>query len=221
MQAKRDNAGKPDLHYLDPWYDALCEVAQVCMEGEKKYDRGNYLRGQPHSELLAAARRHTMKFGSFRYPDYDDESSCHHIAHAIWNLLQLLQNDLMGDCEDDRLAPPEPAEDDDYDDCMWSTPLAKMVRADIEHAKLSALYAASTGPSSIAHAKLSAWYAASAGCHDGKIEQEHAKLSASYAASPPYSIEGASGSTWPYNPDGDLPPASASDEEDELSSCGG
>jgi len=107
--ALRLDQGKPDLHYLDPWYDALCEVAQVCMGGEKKYARGNYLKGQTHSQLLSCARRHEMKFGSFRHTDIDPESGRHHLAHAIWNLLQLLQNDLDPATKekfDNRLRPP-------------------------------------------------------------------------------------------------------------------
>lgn len=112
MQAKRYNQGKPNLHYLDPWYHALCEVVRVCTKGEEKYERGNYLLGQPHSELLSAARRHEMKFGDTRRPDYDEESSCHHLAHAIWNLLQLLQTDMTTPTDtrskwDDRLRKPE------------------------------------------------------------------------------------------------------------------
>lgn len=109
VTAERHDDGKPDLHYLDPWFEALCEVSRTCTTGEGKYARGNYLLGQPHSQLLAAAQRHSMKYGSWRHPDYDGESHCHHIAHAIFNLLQLLQNDLTQGMDfagvDDRLTP--------------------------------------------------------------------------------------------------------------------
>lgn len=113
-QAKRYNSGKPELHYLDVWGDALGEVCQVCMKGAEKYERGNYLLGQPYSQLLSAAYRHISKFGDYRRPDHDDESGRHHIAHAIWNLLQLLQhetqpNPVIADGRnawDDRLRPP-------------------------------------------------------------------------------------------------------------------
>lgn len=112
--AKRYDAGKPALHYLHPWYDALCEIARVCTSGEAKYARGNYLLGQPYSKLLDAGERHRMKFGSFQYPDRDDESGCVHLAHSVWNDIQLLQQylafekvgpDAMADW-DDRLTPP-------------------------------------------------------------------------------------------------------------------
>lgn len=110
-QAKRYNQDKPDLHYLDPWFDALCEVARVCMKGAEKYERGNYLQGQPYSQLIGCAYRHQGKFGDFRRPDIDPETGRHHIAHAIWNLLQLLQHEvgsepLTAGGWDDRLKPP-------------------------------------------------------------------------------------------------------------------
>jgi hypothetical protein len=110
MQALRHNENKPDLHYLHTWYNALCEVAQVCQAGAKKYARGNYLKGQPISQLLACAERHIMKYGSYKYSDRDEETKRHHIAHAIWNLLQALENDLDPEAKakwDDRLRIPE------------------------------------------------------------------------------------------------------------------
>lgn len=114
MQAQRNNADKPDLHYLHTWYNALCEVAQVCQAGAKKYARGNYLKGQPMSQLLSCAERHLMKFGSPAYSDCDEETKRHHLAHAIWNLLQALENDLNPTIKqrwDDRLRiPDEPKE---------------------------------------------------------------------------------------------------------------
>ncbi len=108
MAALRYNKGKPEMHYLDPWYDALAEVCLVCMQGAEKYERGNYLLGQSYSELLSASKRHEMKFGSPIYPDFDSESGRHHIAHAIWNLVQLLQAELnpMQGTVDDRLMAP-------------------------------------------------------------------------------------------------------------------
>lgn len=116
-QAKRYNKDKPDLHYLHVWYDALCEVARVSMAGAEKYERGNFLLGQPYSELLGCAERHVGKFGDFRRPDVDIEPDAngkpgtgrHHIALAIWNLLQLLQHEVGpegGKKWDNRLQPP-------------------------------------------------------------------------------------------------------------------
>lgn len=99
--AKRHNEGKPELHYLDTWFHALCEVAQVCQDGSKKYSRGNYLLGQDYSQLLSAAGRHQGKFGNHQLPDRDAETGRHHIAHAIWNLLQLLQLEVGPDLKHD------------------------------------------------------------------------------------------------------------------------
>lgn len=90
-KALRNDEGKPEMHYLHTWYDALAEVCQVCSQGALKYERGNYLRGQSLAQLLNCAERHIGKFGSPYYPDWDEESGRHHLAHAIWNLLQALQ----------------------------------------------------------------------------------------------------------------------------------
>lgn len=109
-RAERHDKGKPELYYLDSWPTALNEVARVCTNGAKKYTRGNYLLGQPYSELISAAHRHGFKFGNHLTPDYDRESGCHHIAHQIWNLLQLLELALRketADKWDDRLCPPK------------------------------------------------------------------------------------------------------------------
>lgn len=119
MQALRDNEAKPDLHYLHTWYHALCELCMVGMAGAKKYVRGNYLKGQPHSQLLACAERHIGKFGNHKENDYDTGpggTDRHHIALAIWNLLQLLENELDPVAKakwDDRLRIPtdEPQEE--------------------------------------------------------------------------------------------------------------
>jgi hypothetical protein len=120
MQALRDNNDKPDLHYLHTWYHALCEVCMVCQAGAKKYARGNYLKGQPHSQLLACAERHIGKFGNYKEDDYDvgpGGTDRHHIALAIWNLLQLLENELDPSAKakwDDRLRiPDEPKKEEE------------------------------------------------------------------------------------------------------------
>lgn len=111
-EALRYNTGKPDLHYLHAWYNALCEVCNVCTKGAEKYARGNYLKGQSMSQLLACAERHIFKYGSPKHSDYDEESGKHHLAHAIWNLLQALENDLDPEMKarfDDRLKVPDEA----------------------------------------------------------------------------------------------------------------
>lgn len=119
-KALRYNEGKPELDYLYTWYDALVEVAKVCQAGAEKYDVGNYLLGQDYRQLLGASARHQGKFGDYRQDDYDDESNRHHIAHAIWNLLQLLQLEvgpqIKGDVTnqflfDNRIRPPVMKED--------------------------------------------------------------------------------------------------------------
>lgn len=106
-QAKRFDTGKPELDYWDQWYEAMCEVARVCRQGAAKYEVGNYLLGQTYRELVNSGRRHTGKFASYRWNDYDEESSCHHLAHAIWNLMQCLQHEMTGAKQwDNRIKPP-------------------------------------------------------------------------------------------------------------------
>lgn len=119
-EAMRHNEGKPELDYLHTWYHALCEVAAVCQKGGEKYVVGNYLLGQDYRQLLGASGRHQGKFGSPFEPDIDEESGRHHIAHAIWNLLQLLQLEVGPQLKDEvtnrflfdnRIRPPMVKED--------------------------------------------------------------------------------------------------------------
>lgn len=96
--------GKPPLSRL-PW-EALDEVAMVHLYGDEHYGFGNWRKGQPISELLNSALRHIED--SINGVDFDSKSGQRTLAHAAWNVLVALrQQVLSGDYEllDDRLAP--------------------------------------------------------------------------------------------------------------------
>jgi hypothetical protein len=88
-QAKRDNKGKSKMHYLGYFYLGLQKVCDVCEFGEKKYSKGNFMKGKnkPASEYFDAALRHILKGVS---TNRDSESKEYHAAHATWNLLEYM-----------------------------------------------------------------------------------------------------------------------------------
>lgn len=83
--SKFDN-GKPDLSLIPA--KALTEVATVLGFGALKYGRYNYKEGLAWSRCIAAALRHITSFNDGQ--DLDLESGKSHIAHAICNLIFLL-----------------------------------------------------------------------------------------------------------------------------------
>lgn len=98
---KKFDQGKPSMSLIPA--DALMEVGKVFEFGKQKYDANNWRKGIKYERLLSAADRHTKKYLSHLHSDVDDESSIHHIAHAIANLLMVLQFDLENRKElDDR-----------------------------------------------------------------------------------------------------------------------
>ena len=69
-------------------YDLICPeqlkgLASVYTYGAKKYSLWNWARGQAYSTILASLKRHIAAFESGE--DYDAESGCQHMAHAMWN----------------------------------------------------------------------------------------------------------------------------------------
>ncbi len=69
-------------------YDLICPeqlkgLASVYTYGAKKYLPHNWSRGQAYSTILASLKRHIAAFEAGE--DYDAESDCHHMAHAMWN----------------------------------------------------------------------------------------------------------------------------------------
>ena len=69
-------------------YDLICPeqlkgLASVYTYGAKKYDTWNWARGQAWSTVLASLKRHIALFEQGE--DYDAESGCQHMSHAMWN----------------------------------------------------------------------------------------------------------------------------------------
>ena len=87
--ALRDNQNKPQLHYPLTLGRGYEELARVFEKGAQKYEPYNYLKGgKPDQEYLDSALRHITEIVEGEH--YDQETGCHHAAHAAWNLLALI-----------------------------------------------------------------------------------------------------------------------------------
>lgn len=84
---------KPEKFHTQP-VKAQAELARVYGYGAKKYAPYNYLNGYNYSLSIDAAMRH---FYAFLDEDEDDidESGLHHLAHAAWHMLNLLNMSLQ------------------------------------------------------------------------------------------------------------------------------
>lgn len=73
--------------------DYLMEVGKM---GAKKYGDNNYRIGRPVTDWTDAAYRHVFgKKGFVVGIDEDEESQLPHLAHAAWNLLVALEQQLL------------------------------------------------------------------------------------------------------------------------------
>lgn len=97
----RFDAGKNRLDLIPPEW--VWGLGKVLTKGAQKYDARNWERGMDWSKCVGCALRHTFKFACGER--YDEETGCHHLAMAAWNMLALMsydirgigQNDLVGD----------------------------------------------------------------------------------------------------------------------------
>lgn len=88
--------------------EAMMELAAVYGHGSEKYAPYNFRRGYPWSWSFDAMMRHLWLFWGGE--DWDRDSGRHHMAHAAWHALNLLQYSLEEDLVfDDR--PSGPAAD--------------------------------------------------------------------------------------------------------------
>lgn len=89
--ALRFNDGKPKLSYFRrSFFKALEAIARVKEFGANKYEDGNWRLGdKPDSEYLDSCDRHMDHF--LQGEVYDQDSGCHHLGHAIWNLCALYE----------------------------------------------------------------------------------------------------------------------------------
>ena len=84
-RGRRDNQGKLKWSAFPLFLFApLIKVADF---GEKKYEKYNFMKGLTVSNLTDSTMRHLNSFLDPEQSDTDEESGCHHLAHAAWNML--------------------------------------------------------------------------------------------------------------------------------------
>jgi len=94
----RFDDGKARFDLLPP--GPLFEVARVATKGMQKYAARNWEGGTSWSRTFAPIIRHCMKWlGGERL---DEETGCHHLAHAAWGCLALMQFEVSYPELDDR-----------------------------------------------------------------------------------------------------------------------
>lgn len=79
--------GKLRFDLLPP--HALEKLVEVYTYGARKYADRNWEKGMAWSRTFGAIMRHAWKF--WKGEDYDKESGLHHMAHAAFNCLALVE----------------------------------------------------------------------------------------------------------------------------------
>ena len=86
--AGRFSAGKIRHDLVAPW--ALDQLAKVYTYGTIKYNDDNWWKGlRWKRDVFGCVLRHVWKW--FRGEQCDDESGLHHLAHAAWNCMALME----------------------------------------------------------------------------------------------------------------------------------
>ena len=90
MPAARMNKGKPMFSFILDFPKALLGFCRVKEIGAIKYTVDNWKKGgKSDREYLDAALRHMVAFKSGE--QFADDTGCHHLIHAAWNLFALLE----------------------------------------------------------------------------------------------------------------------------------
>lgn len=98
---------------LAQYYDAWSEFSLVCSNGSIKYDRNNWkVSGLLYMDLLDCFMRHYVKSKTGKKYDVEElikdgvtyNFKTHHLAHAIWNLMAILEYSVIHPEVDDRAA---------------------------------------------------------------------------------------------------------------------
>lgn len=76
-----------DKYNLPPF--SVEEVAKVATFGAAKYEEHNWRKGMKWSRFLDAYDRHILEYKKGN--KVDDDSKLLHLAHAIWNLMALIE----------------------------------------------------------------------------------------------------------------------------------
>lgn len=100
QEAGRFSEGKIRHDLVAPW--ALNEIARVYTYGTIKYDDDNWWKGLKwKKDVFGCILRHIWKW--FRGERDDDESGLHHLAHAAWNCMTLMEYERNNIGTDDRV----------------------------------------------------------------------------------------------------------------------
>jgi hypothetical protein len=95
---KKSDTGKPPMALLSG--AALAEVAKVLDFGQKKYDAWNWSKGFVWSRPASAALRHIFQW--LGGEDKDSETGLSHLAHAMCELMFVLDFEVNKIGTDDR-----------------------------------------------------------------------------------------------------------------------
>ena len=96
----RYNTGKPDYSLIP--LSSMADAARVLEYGAAKYNKHNWMKGMPHSVPYACMMRHLAAWQAGE--DMDDESGLPHLAHAMCNLVMLIEFQTTYPEGDDRYA---------------------------------------------------------------------------------------------------------------------
>ncbi len=94
---------KPEAYALIP-AAPLAEVARVYGMGAEKYEPWNWAKGYAWSLSLSALQRHIEAFR--QRVDRDPESGLHHLSHAVFHCLALMEFSRLKLGTDDRQPIP-------------------------------------------------------------------------------------------------------------------
>jgi len=106
----RFDEGKPRFDLI-PAY-SIFEIAKVFTIGEAKYCARNWEKGMPWGKVVGAILRHVFRWMGGE--DLDPESGLHHMAHAAWGCMVLIQYSKTHKQLDDRSPYHRFAFDDKY-----------------------------------------------------------------------------------------------------------
>lgn len=99
MQGVKYDEGKPQWSLLPS--RGLEEVVKVYTFGAKKYEANNWRKGMLWSRTFSAIMRHCWAFWAGE--TYDPETKLHHMAHAAFGCLTLIEYTKKKTATDDRI----------------------------------------------------------------------------------------------------------------------